>query len=260
MKHLLLFLIIVVPTQLCAQIEGTYILIIDERASSIRFEENQSFQYVPFGKSDFLGRGTFKQNSDTLTLNFDAYADPEIEDCSGYEMSYDNTYTHPDSINFQIQVFDCKTKELIPFCGIFVQPDEMYDSVSYNSFNGFTYDRDIGTGLYGRANFRLSTKMIGKSIRISSPEYNEVDFQIPANARSISLGIDLLEDYDRTIVTEGKQQYLIKKEKKRYVRARRLSNNYSGRKDVFFLPGGKKQDKIRFPRAIKKYYNISPVK
>jgi len=260
MKHLIFLLIIAVPFQLSAQIVGTYSLIVDERASSIRFEENQSFRYKPFSKSDFLGTGTFKQNADTLTLIFDAYADPEIEDCSGYEVSYDSTYTHPDSINFRLQVFECKTKELIPFCSIFIQPNEVYDSISYNSFNGFTYDRDIGTGPYGRANFRLSTKIIGKSIRISSPEYNEVDVKIPANARSISVRIDLLEDYDRTIVTAGKQQYLIKKEKRRYIRARRLSNNYYGRKDVFFLPIGNKQDKIRFPRAIKKYYNISPLK
>ncbi|MDW3649498.1 MAG: hypothetical protein R8P61_20680 [Bacteroidia bacterium] len=258
MKHILLFLIIVSPIQLNAQIAGTYVLIVDERAFSIRFEENQSFRYVPFSKSDFIGTGTFKQNADTLTLIFGAYADPEIEDCRGYEVSHESTYTHPDSINFQLQVFDCKTKELIPFCSIFIQPDEVYDSISYNSFNGFTYDRNISTGPDGKANFRLSTKMIGKSIRISSPEYNEVDVKIPANARSMSLDIDLLEDYDRTIVTAGTQQYLIKKEKRRYLRTRRLSNNFHGRKDVFFLPRGKNQDKIRFPRVIKKYYNISP--
>ncbi|MEL6252255.1 MAG: hypothetical protein AAFR87_09620 [Bacteroidota bacterium] len=260
MKHLIFLLIIALAFRLFAQIAGTYSLIVDERASSIRFGENQSFRYVPLGKSDFLGTGTFTQHADTLTLIFDTFADSEIQDCSGYEVAYDSTYSHPDSINFELEVYDCETRELIPFCSILIQPDELQDSISYNSFNGFTYDKDFTTGPYGKANFRLFSKMINKSIRISCTEYNEVDFKIPANARSIRLSIDLLADYHRTIVTEGKQQYLIKKEKRRYIQARRLSNNYSGRKDVFFLPIGNKQDKIRFPRVIKKYYIISPMK
>ena len=119
MKHLLFYLILGIPIQLSAQISGTYTLIVDERASSIRFENKHSFRYMPPGKSDFLGRGTFRQHADTLTLIFDDYADPEIEDCSGYEVSYDSTYLHPDSINFELEVFDCETKELIPFCSIF---------------------------------------------------------------------------------------------------------------------------------------------
>ena len=258
MKHLLFYLILGIPIQLSAQISGTYTLIVDERASSIRFENKHSFRYIPPGKSDFLGRGTFRQHADTLTLIFDAYADPEIEDCSGYEVSYDSTYLHPDSIDFELEVFDCETKELIPFCSIFFLDDETNNTMGY--FNGFKYNKTIETGPSGKANFRLSTKMIQKELAVSSPEYNEVDFQIPANARSISLRIDLLADYHRTIVAAGTQQYLIKKEKRRYIQARRLSNNYYGRKDVFFLPRGINQDKIRFPRAIKKYYNISPVK
>ena len=260
MKHSLLVFIVIIPIQLCAQLEGRYSLIVDERASRISFEEDHNFRYIPNGKSELLGSGRFRLNADTLTLVFDAYADPEIPDCSGYEVTYDSKLSYPDSINIQLQVFDCQTEEQIPFCSILVQPYERYDSISYNSFNGFIYERTIDTGPYGRANVRLATKMISKEIRISSPEYNEVDFKIPAHASSIRLRINLLADYHRTTIAGGSQQYLIEKKKKRYMQTRRLSSKIYGREKVFFLRERKNRTQLKIPASIKKYYHISPMR
>ncbi|MEM8889347.1 MAG: hypothetical protein AAGD28_15320 [Bacteroidota bacterium] len=258
MKHLLFSLIMVVPFQLSAQIAGTYTLIVDERASSIRFEENQSFRYVPSSKSDFVGTGKFKLHGDTLSLSFDAYADPEIQDCSGYEVAYDNSYSHPDSINFELEIFDCESKKLIPFCSIHFLDDEVDSMIG--DLNGFKYNKTIYTGANEEVNFRLSTKMIRNELAISSQEYNKVKFLIPDDARSIKLNIYLQVDYYRTNIEGGTQQYLIEKKKKRYFRTRQLLNKDSFWETVFFLQMGKNQDKIKFPRAIKKYYNISPIK
>jgi len=254
MRISLIQLALLAPIVALGQLKGNYALLLGEKTSSITFERKNTFSYIPFGKTDFAGEGKYNLNADTLILEFYPYSDPEVEDCSGYELELNEIYTSQDSIKISVQVFDCHTGEAIPFSSIFIQAQENQDKEIRYFFSGFEYEQVKETGYDGEVTFALSKKMVNKVLRISSPEYGEIDFVLPVVKGELEIKAFIQADYDRIDIQGGSEKYIIVEKNQKYLKVTSTLNQSN--KFIFLLRIRKFWGKKKFQKKIMKYLNL----
>jgi hypothetical protein len=225
MKKIITLISILIPLSVSAQFVGDYFLWKSKISSAISFKKSNEFTYIPYGKSELLGKGKFSIISDTLILKFEPYADPEIKDCSGFEIKQWGNSLNSDSIKFNVEIFDCESGNSIPFAASII-PDLMGEK---NNRRRLEYDEiEIIGDERGKCQFNIPMSNDIYRFGVNAPEYNFLEVRIDSLKKAnVEIKARLLFDHDWTEEEGGIEKYQIIEFNRRFLRLL-VSHGYNG--------------------------------